>query len=57
MVTEELHIIKIVTRFQHAGLKFNIEVSKHDTQSTFTLFAAELTIILLLYEEMEQLEI
>lgn len=31
-VTEELHIIKFVTGLQHAGLKCNIEVSKHDTQ-------------------------
>lgn len=41
VVTEELHIIKFVTEFEHAGLECNIEVIKHDiTDRFFVLFAA-----------------
>lgn len=41
VVTEELHIIKFMMEFEHAGLEFNIEVMKHHiTERFFVLFAA-----------------
>lgn len=40
-VTEELHMIKFVMEFEHAGLEFDIEVIKLDvTEHFFVLFAA-----------------